>query len=560
MATKVSAKTAVLAVGAADTVYVIQGGLSMKATLTVPWTFGGDVNVTGNVTPAKVVAGSGSAAAPSYTFGATPTSGLYLNAAGIVSIAHAGAESIEFYSTGVFLPAGHTLGWLSSGLGSATDLYMERDAANTLALRNGTNAQAFRVYNTFTDAANYERGFARWTSNVFKVGNEAAGTGTSRDFTVDSARDLNFALLGVNYWRITSGGAHLLAATDNLVDLGASGANRPRSLYWGTQALAPDGSVGTPSIAFASETNTGFYKITASAMGTVLAGVLFQYFDGSGPSINASGSASGYRLGATAAAPDVVLGRDASDVFAQRRGTAAQVFRIYNTFTDAVNYERMALGWTANEFFLQTQQAGTGTSRSLRLSTQGTAPILFSTNGTSDQFRVAHTASAVNFGQVSGGATGNPVVFSAVGGDATVNFVHRGTGATAQHIFDSGGVTHFTSVGVAGGNRNITITASNGGNPTIGTTAGLLAIQAGVTCGSSIRAADATAIPAGGTAGVGLTFSSTANYGTFFGSGAPTLSAAKGSLYLRSDGTTTNNRAYINTDGGTTWTAITTVA
>lgn len=77
---------------------------------------------------------------------------------------------------------------------------------------------------------------------------------------------------------------------------------------------------------------------------------------------------------------------------------------------------------------------------------------------------------------------------------------------------------------------------------------------------TAITALNATAIPAGGTAGAGLMFSSTANYGIFFGSGAPTLAAAKGSLYLRSDGTTTNNRAYINTDGGTTWTALTTAA
>lgn len=69
-----------------------------------------------------------------------------------------------------------------------------------------------------------------------------------------------------------------------------------------------------------------------------------------------------------------------------------------------------------------------------------------------------------------------------------------------------------------------------------------------------------TAIPAGGTAGSGYKFSSTANFGVFFGSGAPTLSAAKGSLYLRSDGTTTNNRMYVNTDGSTTWTAVTTAA
>ena len=61
-------------------------------------------------------------------------------------------------------------------------------------------------------------------------------------------------------------------------------------------------------------------------------------------------------------------------------------------------------------------------------------------------------------------------------------------------------------------------------------------------------------------AGAGFTFSSATNFGVFFGSGAPTLSAAQGSLYLRSDGSSTSTRAYINTDGGTTWTNLVTAA
>jgi hypothetical protein len=69
-----------------------------------------------------------------------------------------------------------------------------------------------------------------------------------------------------------------------------------------------------------------------------------------------------------------------------------------------------------------------------------------------------------------------------------------------------------------------------------------------------------TAIPAGGTQGAGLMVSTTANFGVFFGSGAPTLSAAKGSLYLRSDGSTTNDRMYVNTNGSTTWTSVVTSA
>lgn len=71
---------------------------------------------------------------------------------------------------------------------------------------------------------------------------------------------------------------------------------------------------------------------------------------------------------------------------------------------------------------------------------------------------------------------------------------------------------------------------------------------------------NATAIPAGGSTSIGYRFSSTSNYGVFFGSGAPTLSAAKGSIYLRSDGSTTNDRMYVNTNGTTTWTAVITAA
>lgn len=48
--------------------------------------------------------------------------------------------------------------------------------------------------------------------------------------------------------------------------------------------------------------------------------------------------------------------------------------------------------------------------------------------------------------------------------------------------------------------------------------------------------------------------------GLYSGTGAPTFTAAKGSLYLRTDGSSTSTRAYINTNGATTWTAITTAA
>jgi len=69
-----------------------------------------------------------------------------------------------------------------------------------------------------------------------------------------------------------------------------------------------------------------------------------------------------------------------------------------------------------------------------------------------------------------------------------------------------------------------------------------------------------TVPPAGGSAAARLLFGTVAGFGVYYGSGAPTVSAGQGSLYLRSDGSTTNDRAYINTNGSTTWTPIATAA
>ena len=111
-----------------------------------------------------------------YDVSGNPTSG------GAVII-KAGKNELRFRSTGIIT-------WASSSTNAHdtnTSLALLSDAANILAQRNGTNAQTFRVYNTFTDASNYERGFLRWSSDVFEVGPEAAGTGTARPMRITAA-------------------------------------------------------------------------------------------------------------------------------------------------------------------------------------------------------------------------------------------------------------------------------------------------------------------------------------------------------------------------------------
>lgn len=75
----------------------------------------------------------------------------------------------------------------------------------------------------------------------------------------------------------------------------------------------------------------------------------------------------------------------------------------------------------------------------------------------------------------------------------------------------------------------------------------------------TVSALSGSALTAGGAAAF-IGTNTAGSMGIYFGSGAPTVSAAKGSLYLRSDGSSTSTRAYINTDGSTTWTALTTAA
>jgi hypothetical protein len=95
---------------------------------------------------------------------------------------------------------------VAAGGGMNNGVWLINDAAQTLAQRNAGNAQTFRIYNTFTDASNYERGKLEWSSNVFRIGTEKAGTG--------SARALELQTDGTT--RLTIGTAGLFTIADAL--------------------------------------------------------------------------------------------------------------------------------------------------------------------------------------------------------------------------------------------------------------------------------------------------------------------------------------------------------
>lgn len=134
--------------------------------------------------------------------------------------------------------------------------------------------------------------------------------------------------------------------------------------------------------------------------------------------------------------------------------------------------------------------------------------------------------------------------------------------ATTGNVTAGGSISAGTSIA-----STTSITAGNGLTVTLGN-ATISAGNITVSNGSITAAGNFTSNTGDFTASNGDFICTTAETGVTLGGGArlicgtgspdTAITAAKGSLYLRLDGSSTSTRAYINTDGATAWTAVTT--
>lgn len=176
-----------------------------------------------------LLAGDGVLATPGYAFSNDPDTGIYRRASGTVAFSANATAIFQYTGNGLALVAGVEVAWLSGGITTTRDVVLARDAAGTLAQRNGANAQTLRVYNTYTDASNYERADIGWLSNTLVVGTANAGTGSSRT--------LQFNTGGTGRFLLNTSG-HFLAVTDNTYDIGSSAGNRPRDVFAANRIVA----------------------------------------------------------------------------------------------------------------------------------------------------------------------------------------------------------------------------------------------------------------------------------------------------------------------------------
>lgn len=368
---------------------------------------------------ARVLVGDGTVGAPSLAFANAPTTGFHWSGSqfrGVVGGVHAynlGATTFDIVSASGQVRIG----------GDAT---LVRDAANVLAVRNGASPQSLRVYNTYTDGSNYERleigaNAGGMGADTFGIMSNRAGTGVNRNLHLGTNSSASVALVtnGTNRWIVNSSG-HFLANADNTYDIGASGNNRPRTVYIGTSLVVPSitasgnytGSgfvmAGTSSVfawsgrSFMDSPSDGVIRFTNNATND-FGRLQFGGTTSSFPALKRSAAELEVRLADDSAygtlraqfgiwmagmrvsadggfitlgsSNDVVLIREGSHILAMRNGTSAQRFHLYNTYIDASNYERALFDWGSEPNLLRigAMAAGTGVKRAIALMGNGIA-------------------------------------------------------------------------------------------------------------------------------------------------------------------------------------------
>lgn len=184
---------------------------------------------------------------------------------------------------------GSANGWSANTFFVINDTYLYRDAAGTFAQRNGTSAQTFRVYNTYTDASNYERAKIAWESNILKIGTEKAGTGSTRNLQLHAD---GVSRLEISPSQVT------FNATVNLANNTVSG---------GSASVAARTADGTEGSSMVYVTNRGATATVTRTLQTYVTPITFRRIEAQAFRIKPSTGKSFRRLNGTLETADKYL-------------------------------------------------------------------------------------------------------------------------------------------------------------------------------------------------------------------------------------------------------------
>ena len=139
----------------------------------------------------------------------------------------ANSSTVALFNSAVCVAASGAIRFSStSNVINASDIFIVRDDANKLALRNGNNGQTFRLYGRFTDITN---DFERFFIEAPTTSGAAVLLGTQKGATTGAARALTFQTDGTSRWSISTAG-NLVPSANNTYDIG-DGTNNPNVVY-----------------------------------------------------------------------------------------------------------------------------------------------------------------------------------------------------------------------------------------------------------------------------------------------------------------------------------------
>jgi hypothetical protein len=553
----------------------------------------GQCLVSGNFVAQQAMwASNGAAGTPSISFQNDPDTGLYRIGDNQIGVAANGALRARIDVNGI----------TSFGLNNQilTTDYNSSTSTGTnmqMALLSGTGSTSgkLEVYNaggtaggtlnintSGGGAVNFGSGNATFGGNILLPQNGVIGKSTL------------FALQfgGADYGFVNTSSGHCVlfsnSAPTNALVLACN-----RAATGAGAVLNANGTAAAPSISFASTINTGFYKYNSNAIGFSAAGshsLLFsangyiygaygtdqfiQLYNPGNIVITAAGTNQNITLTPSGTGVTMLVGNNVSPLWLNKGTGAGGIVFSFNgtTYLSSITTSESSAAANCYMDLGVATGANTTTQQVLRLIGNGRALIgtivdsgallqvgtdltttangmVFGTD--CNLYRSAANALKTNaafettLGLKAGSAQidGGGSLLMSMGG-AGMRFYPTGTNGQIQ-LVDINVSTGFT----LDANTADTLTIKNKAYNAAGNLAALAGTFSGV-----VTASGATATPAAGSTAARLLFGTTAGFGIYYGSGAPTVSAAQGSIYLRSDGSGTNNRLYVNTNGSTTWT------
>ena len=217
-----------------------------------------------------------------------------------------------------------------------------------------------------------------------------------------------------------------LKFTDATYDIGKSGATRPRDGFF-SRYLNAGSDITSQTGTYYGLANYNVYIGNNLVQYRLNTGSIYMSFNHAGYMTLEYRTALAWApVGQANQTPDLLIIRDAAGILAQRNGTNAQTFRLYNTYTSATSLETFSIKSVAGAAYQIGSAIGSagGTNRDLSFGSWDTA-------GT---FTAALTVDTVGKVGIGTSSPGKPFDLAKSGADASTNhaaFRTRTTGTSA---------------------------------------------------------------------------------------------------------------------------------